>query len=154
MSALALFAVSCGGAKPEAHSADTAPVAKPADGAKKSFDDMSQEERVALMKDVVVPRMKEQFQAAEPGHFNEFGCTTCHGPSAKQGRFKMPNAELPKLNPAGGFAEHMKDEEGKKMVAFMRDKVVPQMAEILGEPAWNPATQSGFGCGECHEMQQ
>jgi hypothetical protein len=38
------------------------------------------------------------------------------------------------------------------MLAFMMEKLTPTMAETLGESLYDPATQKGFGCGNCHTM--
>lgn len=100
------------------------------------------------MKTVVVPRMKSVFQKQDAEHFAEFGCQTCHGAGAKQGRFKMPNAALPALNPAGGFKVHM--DEHPNDTKFMMEQVVPEMAAALGESPFDPKTGEGFGCFECH----
>ena len=61
----------------------------------------------------------------------------------------MPNPELPKLDvtPAGFKAMQAKS---PAIVEFMGKQVVPTMAQLLGEPAYDPKTQKGFGCLECH----
>jgi hypothetical protein len=35
----------------------------------------------------------------------------------------------------------------------MSEKVVPDMAAALGEKPFDPATNTGFGCGGCHEVK-
>jgi hypothetical protein len=111
---------------------------------------MTREERLAVMKEKVLPTMKEEFQKVDPKHYAEFTCVTCHGPGIKQGKFDMPNPALPKLNVKNG----MKDEEKKHpaMMKFMAETVVPKMAEMLNVPKYDPATHTGFGCGDCHTM--
>src|SRR5512134_633641 len=123
--------VACGGAQPAADSPTPAePAAEPgateAPGAEaapsqaapggppssiapqKPWADLSRDERLAHMKNVVVPHMKPLFQASPEGaDFKEFGCATCHGAGAKDGKFTMPNADLPKLDPKDGFKAHM-----------------------------------------------
>jgi hypothetical protein len=41
---------------------------------------------------------------------------------------------------------------GPAFTKFMMSKVAPEMASVLGVPAYNPATHLGFGCGNCHVM--
>jgi hypothetical protein len=72
---------------------------------------------------------------------------TCHGPDAKKGEFEMPNPKLPKLDPKDNFKAHKKEAE---VVKFMMERVVPEMATLLGEEPYDPAKQEGFGCFDCH----
>ncbi len=61
----------------------------------------------------------------------------------------MPNPELPKLDltPAGMKTMHAKF---APMVEFMGKQVLPTMASLVGEQPYDPKTQQGFGCLECH----
>jgi hypothetical protein len=61
----------------------------------------------------------------------------------------MPNADLPALDPTGGFAAHQDDEE---WLQFMGMKLVPTMVETLGVEPFDPTTRKGFGCFACHTM--
>jgi hypothetical protein len=101
------------------------------------------------MKSTVMPKMGAIFHEHDAKVFAEPRCTLCHGSGAKDDTFKMPNPELPKLDltPAG-----MKQMREKKpaMVELMSKKVLPTMAELLGEKPYDPKTQQGFGCLECH----
>ena len=112
---------------------------------------MGHEERLALMKTTVLPKMKTAFQGFDAKDFADFSCVTCHGEAIKKGKFDMPNPELPKLDAKTGFknvsAKH------PAMMKFMGQTVVPSMADMLGVPKWNPATGKGFGCGNCHMME-
>ena len=61
------------------------------------------------MKSVVAPRMKQVFVNFSPDRFGKMNCVTCHGDSATDGSFKMPNPKLPeaaelarRLQEAGG----------------------------------------------------
>jgi hypothetical protein len=111
---------------------------------------MKAAERKKYMKEVVMPKMKELFIAYDAKHYAKMDCKTCHGDGVNA-KFKMPNAKLPKL-PA--------DEEGFKKLAadkpqaaeFMGTKVKPTMAQLLGMPEYNPATNEGFGCMACHTV--
>jgi hypothetical protein len=117
----------------------------------KPWTDMNHEERLQLMKTKVLPAMKAKFQAFNAEEFADFGCDTCHGSGVKQGKFDMPNPELPTLtmelvqNP---------DAEHKPWVDFMAQEVKPGMATLLGLPEWTPENPAGLGCATCHEFQQ
>lgn len=115
------------------------------------WEGMSKEQRGEFMAHVVLPTMKEKFQAYDPEGFAEFDCATCHGANAgPEGSFEMPNPDLPVLdmtiftNPP---------EEDKLILQFMSETVKPTMAELLGMPE-RTQTQEGFGCTECHTMTE
>ncbi len=168
-SIVAFFALSaslgCGPATPDvkaAPPADTgAPAASgaPAAGADKApaadtvgWEKMSHEQKMTHMKTVIQPKMSALFQSFSAEQYKDMNCGTCHGPGAKQGKFAMPSDSIVKLNPADHFAKHM----GKTAAAtkFMMEKVVPEMAKLQGEAPYDPATQKGFGCFECHMMDK
>ena len=143
----------CGGSQPSAESAPAAETPSggaetPASPPSKPFDELTQNEKLDVMKKVVVPTMKPLFQAQDAEKFKDFGCVTCHGPHAKQGKFDMPNPDLPKLN----FADNLKAHKEKtpEMLTFMMEKVNTEMPKLLNLPPYDPATKKGFGCGECH----
>jgi hypothetical protein len=116
-----------------------------------SWADMNKQQRIDYMKAVVVPRMKQVFVAFNPDRYAKMNCTTCHGDSATDGTFKMPNPKLPKLpNSPAGFKQLAADKPA--VMDFMKNEVKPKMAALLGEPEYNPETKSGFGCIECHTM--
>lgn len=121
------------------------------DGAKIAWADRTPKQKGQLMKDVVKPRMEALFQAHDKEGFAEFNCKTCHGPNAKKVKFKLPTKEIPKLNPANSFAAHKA--EKPKMVEFMMNKVVPEMAKMLGVERWSPKTPKGLGCFTCHTKE-
>jgi hypothetical protein len=139
----------------EAPPADTAQVAASASAepaasaapAQPTFDQMSDDQKKEFMKTVVLPHMKEKFVAANK-KYDKMNCTTCHGPGAKEGKFKMPNPLLPKLDFSDNLAKQTK--KSPEMVKFMQETVVPEMAKLLGVPPFDPATKSGFGCLACH----
>src|SRR6266404_7871827 len=64
-------------------------------GMTKTWNDLDSGERKEYMKNKVLPRMSDEF-AAFDAKYADFSCKTCHGSGAKNGNFKMPNAELPK----------------------------------------------------------
>jgi hypothetical protein len=145
----------CGGSQPPAEAAAPAAEAEPTTPEApptKPFDELTQQEKFQVMKKVVVPTMKPLFQAQDATEFKDFGCATCHGSHAKDGKFDMPNPELPKLS----FADDMKAHKEKtpEMLAFMMEKVTPEMAKAINEPPFDPATGKGFGCLKCHTKQE
>ena len=134
-------------AAPDANA--SAPPAASAPAAKPSWKDMKADQRKEYMKTVVLPKMKDEFVAFNAHAYGEMNCVTCHGDSAKDGSFKMPNPKLPKLpSDEAGFKALMKKKP--EVTKFMGSKVVPAMAEMVGESPYNPETKQGFGCFECH----
>ena len=114
---------------------------------------MNKDQRLEYMKSVVAPRMKQVFVNFSPDRFGKMNCVTCHGDSATEGTFKMPNPKLPKLpNSPDGFKKLAA--ERPAVMEFMKNEVKPKMAALLGMPEYNPETKSGFGCMECHTMAQ
>jgi len=110
-----------------------------------AWKDMDKAQRAEFMKNHVVPTMGPLFKEFDPKHFPEMTCVTCHGPGAKEGKFVMPNPKLPKIT---NFEAVQK--KNPKAVKFMSEKVVPEMATLLGEQPFDPQTQQGFGCMRCH----
>lgn len=140
----------CGGSSPKAESAEPAPPAEEsmqAAGETKKFDEMSAPEKMKHMKTVVAPHMAKVFQELSAEEYSDFSCATCHGPGAKNGEFEMPNASLPALD-----QEEM--DEHPEITKFMAERVVPEMATLLGEEPYNPETQEGFGCFDCHTKKE
>jgi hypothetical protein len=125
----------------EAESQEAAPEEEVAEEGPAKFDDMSAPEKMKHMKEVVAPAMGKVFGK------DDFSCTTCHGPGAKQGNFSMPTDALPPLNKAEMDAH-------PEATKFMMEKVVPEMAKLLGEDPYNPETHEGFGCYDCHTKKE
>ena len=149
--ALACFALAaCGGSKPPAESApDTAAEPAPAAASETPWAEMNKERRASFMMQVVQPRMKDLFQQFDATHFAKFNCSTCHGEGAKNKSFEMPDAAIPKIPGNMEGFEKLKAQK-PEMVKFMMETVVPEMAKLLNESLFDPATGKGFGCGECH----
>jgi len=105
------------------------------------------------MKTAVMPKMGGLFHDFDAKRYAEPKCILCHGSGAKDGSFKMPNPELPKLDvsPAGMKAMH---EKKAAVVEFMSKQVVPTTAQLLGEPPFDMQTHQGFGCMNCHTMKK
>jgi hypothetical protein len=127
--------------------AEAAPA--PSAPAAPAWKDMTKEQRIEYMKTAVLPKMKPEFIGYNAKRYAEMSCVTCHGEGAKNGSFKMPNAKLPKV-PAtmDGFKKLMAAKP--KAAEFMAKTVVPEMAKLLGQDPFDPATGKGFGCHNCH----
>jgi hypothetical protein len=149
------LAASCASSSPGGAGAGgaTTPATSTAGGANPGvpWKDMNKDQRMSYMKQVVFPKMKDEFSAFN-AHYSDMTCKTCHGDGATAGTFKMPNPQLPKLpapgNPAG--FQKLMAEKGDVMM-FMGKKVKPEMAQLLGMTEFNPETKTGeFGCYGCH----
>jgi hypothetical protein len=130
----------------------SAPASASASAVASGWDAKSKDEKLAVMKTVVMPKMSELFKAHDAKKYKDFKCVTCHGPGVKEGKFEMPNPLLPKLDPKDGFKKHM--DKAPAVTKFMITKVVPEMAAAIGEAVYDPKTKTGFGCGECHVMEK
>ena len=108
------------------------------------FEQLDHDQRIAFMKEQVVPTMKPIFQQHDAREFAEFGCKTCHGDGADQGEFHMPNDKLPLLN----FSDMSQFK--KADIEWMTTVVKPTMARLLMEEEASPARPDGFGCVRCH----
>ncbi|MBS1495171.1 MAG: hypothetical protein JST55_16815 [Bacteroidetes bacterium] len=122
----------------------------PSDSTTINWEKMSFEERKNYMKKVVMPAMYEEFNKFDSTRFTAMNCRTCHGSGVKVGDFKMPNSRIPKL--------HMNFEEiahdNPNYMTFMASVVKPKMAALLGLPEYTHESQSGFGCMNCHMMEE
>jgi hypothetical protein len=127
-----------------------APSGPPKEG---EWDTWSHDQKAAYMKAFVLPKMGGLFHDFDAKTFAEPKCTLCHGSGAKDGTFKMPNPELPKLDltPAGMGGLKAKK---PKIFDFMMKEVEPEMAKQLGEPVFDMKTKKGFGCLGCHTMKE
>ena len=132
-----------------------------------SWDSLTPAQRKEKMRTVVLPKMSRLFHDFDPQRFSnvtcgtchrctrsgqtgyvQIDCVSCHKPDGIPDKPAMPSKALPKLAVADGFKLHK--EKAPKTLAFMQETVVPEMAQILGEPRYDPATQKGFGCFNCH----
>lgn len=150
LSLCALVAMSaCGGSTPEedtAETVDTTGGETEAVRAEVPWAEMSPEQRGAFMRDTVVPEMQAMFQEHDAERFADFGCATCHGETARDVGFRMPNGVAP-LDPSQIPAVFQSD---RPMAQFMTQRVWPRMAELLGEAPYDSETGAGFSCLRCH----
>jgi hypothetical protein len=142
------LAAACGGAPPPPAPAPAPPPAaeEPAGALPATWSDaMPKPQQMAFMKQKVLPRMSKVFQEHNAEAYAGFSCKTCHGPE-----YKNPHDFLPRLTLKDGkitaFAE--KPEVSK----FMHERVVPEMANAMGMPAYDEKTNKGFGCMGCHAV--
>jgi hypothetical protein len=160
------FVIACGGAQPAAEPPASPPPTSPALApsasaapdasapSKVSWDAMSRDEKMNHMKTVIFPKMKEEFGGFDSSRFAKFTCATCHGSGAKDGSFKMPNPDLPKIPGTPEGFKKLMAEKGD-ITKFMMGKVKPRMATLLGETEFDPKSNpKGFGCAECHTVEK
>src|SRR5688572_29482854 len=102
------------------------------------FDELNHDERIEFMKLRVMPAMQPVFVEQDATKFSTFGCQTCHGPSAEQGEFHMPNGALPKLG--GDLTKKFPREK----LDWMLTEVKPTMAKLLKVKEWSPQDPYGF----------
>jgi hypothetical protein len=126
--------------------APTGSAPPPAAAPAKWADDLSRPQKAAFMNANVSPRLGKVFKEYDGARYAEFGCKTCHGPNKQE-----PKDFLPKLTMKGGKITAF--EEKPAVAKFMATKVTPEMAAVLGKPAYDPATHQGFGCGGCHTIE-
>jgi hypothetical protein len=114
------------------------------------WEKMNADQRKKYMKTAVLPAMKKLFVGVDK-KYKSMTCLTCHGEKAVENKFKMPNAELPKL-PAPTDRQGFMALQQKKpdIVKFMGTEVKPAMANLLNLDEWAPANPKGFGCYGCH----
>ena len=130
-----------------------APAAAP-EKAKIDWDKMSKAERKKYMKATVLPAAKKMFAAYDAKKYSKVTCATCHGADGTgNGKFTMPNPELPKLPKSPeGFKELA--EKKPEMMKFMGQTVKPTVDALLGQEPWEPQNPKGFGCIGCHESMK
>ena len=136
-----------------ASAASAAPANPPHQPGPAEWDRWTHEQKFEWMKAGVMPKMHELFAAFDPSKFGGANCKTCHRSGASAGTFTMPDAALPKLDPTpDGFTALAKSQP--KMFEFMTGQVTSTMASLLGQPAYDMKTGTGFGCFDCHTKKQ
>jgi hypothetical protein len=110
---------------------------------------MNAHDRGRYMNEAVLPAMSALLRAYDPARYAQVTCATCHGANAQQVHFRMPNS-LPALHRPGTPAAQHAFQENPRIFQFMGTRVVPAMAQLLGEQPFNMQTHQGFGCAACH----
>jgi hypothetical protein len=151
--AFALVLAACG-SSPQPTTTPTPPKEGQGDGASATvvlpdvpFADLDHDQRIAFMKQKVMPAMKPIFQNHDAKDFASFSCKTCHGEQAKDGHFDMPNPKLPKLD-FNDLSEFKKED-----LEWMGKEVMPTMGKILNLPLHSKDNPKGFGCLNCHTLK-
>jgi hypothetical protein len=121
-------------------------VDRPHDG---EWETWTHEQKVAYMKDAVLPTEAPLFREYSSDRFAELTCRSCHGAGADDGTYAMPNPALPKIAPGRILAMQ---KTNPRVFRFMYDVVTPRTAALLNEPEWSHKTMSGFGCFKCHPL--
>jgi len=118
-------------------------------GPTRPWSRMTDREKGRYMDQTVMPVMTALLQAYDPAHFSNVTCATCHGANARAVHFHMPNTLAP-LPAFGTPASQALMARERRMFEFMGTRVVPAMAQLLGQQPYNPQTHQGFGCFNCH----
>jgi hypothetical protein len=142
---LVLIAVACGSRPPGPATREVPATAVLPDV---PFAQLDHDQRIQFMRERVVPAMAPVFQQHDAAKYAGFTCATCHGASADDGSYAMPNARLPRLDLAA------LDRYSPDDVAWMAQQVKPAMAKLLREPEWSSDNPLGFGCSRCHPIPQ
>jgi hypothetical protein len=129
-----------------ASAASAAPPTPPGPG---DWATWSHAQKLAYMKSTFIAQERDLFGSFEPSRYANLECQDCHGSGVRDGSFRMPNPELPKLA-AGpdGFKDLATHEP--EVLAFMQKRVVPETARLLGVPAFDFESHTGFSCFHCH----
>lgn len=115
-----------------------------------TWDELDRDARLEYMTSVVLPTMRDIFQARDPERYAGFSCHSCHGVDFAAVDYAMPNALTP-LPKDDTLAAAEAIDAG--MTAFMLDEVFPVMAELLGRDKYNHDTApDGFRCVGCHRV--
>jgi hypothetical protein len=117
------------------------------------WEKMDVGQRKKYMKTTVLPQMKKLFVGFNK-KYGDMSCGTCHGGRATEVKFKMPNAELPKLpGPTDRQGFMALNQKKPDAVKFMGTQVKPALAALLNIDEWSPTNTKGFGCYGCHTTE-
>jgi hypothetical protein len=136
-----------------APSASAAPAASNGAPGPGDWDKWSHDQKLEYMKTAVLPKMGGEFHDFDAKKFADPKCSLCHGKGAKDGSFKMPNPDLPKLDITPEGFKTMQAKHAA-IAEFMMKHVEEDMAQLIGEPPYDPKTQQGFGCLGCHTKKK
>lgn len=107
------------------------------------FREKSYDEKLNIMGVKVFPELKKMFEEFDSKKYANFSCKTCHGEG--HDKYKMPG-KIVALDPNNIPKNDDKDARLAKYSKFMREKVQPKVAELLGMKAG----PDGIGCFTCH----
>lgn len=115
-------------------------------GPDKPFESMNDEEKEWYMIGKVHPVMRQVFQTYDHDRYDglKFECTPCHD----EGSYKMPNHKLSVVPPVG--SEDWKAMENARVVKFMKARVTPVMAQLLGHDPDDASLGDAVTCYACH----
>jgi hypothetical protein len=157
VSAVAAASLAACRSAPEPGPASPAPAAARDTGGlgapKIPWPDKTREERLEYMGLFVLPAMEELFAGWRPDEYGDkgaFRCQSCHGEGFDTPAidFHMPRVAFP-LDPADPMGVAMRYDA--EAATFMAERVVPEMARLLGEEPFVAETGRGtFGCFRCH----
>jgi len=120
----------------------------PPDG--KPWPEMTYDEKEWYMIGKVHPIMRQVFMTYDAKKYEGLGmeCVECHGPDAKERKYKMPATHLSPVPPYD--SEDFKAMYPSRIVQFMAKRVTPVMGQLINAPDFNPETGEGFSCYGCH----
>jgi hypothetical protein len=118
------------------------------DGRELSWEEMNLDQHKWVMRQEVIPLAQSIFQSWRPDKYREIDCTLCHGEGAKKNDFHMPTAHLPRLSGELFLGTEFRNYPDTTKLKL--DRLVPGMAEILGQKQFSLITRRGFGCYSCH----
>jgi hypothetical protein len=95
------------------------------------------------MKSSFITAERTLFSTWEPVRYRDLECRTCHGTAGvSSGTFRMPNPDLPRIPPE---PEAELSTHEPQVLDFMRSRVVPETARLLGLRAFDLES-----CYQCH----
>lgn len=99
---------------------------------------------------VVLPNMGQLWQKFTKSDAPTLTCRTCHGQDAEDVKYRMPNPSLAALDPNRLPSASSSDANEARWATFMREEVVPHMTGMLDTEPYDPKTDKGFFCFNCH----
>jgi len=141
---IASLLAACGGNAPPPKN-----VAHP-NNAPPSWPTLSWEDRHERMTFTVLPNMAQTWQEFSKTDSPTLTCRSCHGADAENLNYKMPNPNLPQLDPTRMPRKDSSDAREARWTKFMIDEVVPDMTSLMDTAPYDPKTKTGFGCFNCH----
>jgi hypothetical protein len=119
-------------------------------GPEKPWEGMTHDEKEWYMIGKVHPIMRQVFETFDKARYEgpKFECVPCHEPNVEVTKYKMPNPKLSPV-PAEGSAD-WKAMENARVVKFMKARVTPVMAQLLGYDPSDASKGDAVTCHACH----